>query len=81
MTSVSAFASARNLTTTSRWRWFAIGLWITVAVMAFMMIGSTANRSWLLLILIGVIPPAMLLWLWNEDGPSLLGTLRTGKDR
>jgi hypothetical protein len=33
-------------------------------------------RSWLLLLVFGVIPPAMLLWLWNKDRPLLMGSLR-----
>jgi hypothetical protein len=65
----------------SRWRFLAIGLWVALACITFVWVGSVAARSWLLLVVGGVIPPAMLLWLWNEDGPQLLGTLRPGTGR
>ena len=60
-----------------RWRYSLIGLWVVLSCFAFVWIGSVAVRSWLLLLVGGVIPPAMLLWLWNEDGPQLIGSLRS----
>lgn len=59
-----------------QWRMLAIGTWVALACLTFIWIGSLAAHSWLLLLVSGVIPPAMLLWLWNEDQPQLLGTLR-----
>ena len=59
-----------------RWRWFLIGVWIALTCITFIAIGSMAARSWLLLVAFGAIPPAMLLWLWNEDRPLLIGSLR-----
>ena len=59
-----------------RWRWSLIGVWIALACITFIAIGSMAARSWLLLVVFGTIPPAMLLWLWNEDRPLLMGSLR-----
>lgn len=59
-----------------RWRWSLIGVWIALACITFIAIGSMAARSWLLLLVFGAIPPAMLLWLWNEDRPLLMGSLR-----
>ena len=59
-----------------RWRWSLIGVWIALSCITFMAIGSTAARSWLLLLVFCAIPPAMLLWLWNEDRPLLIGSLR-----
>jgi len=58
-----------------RWRWSLIGIWIALAFITFIAIGSMAARSWLLLVVFGAIPPAMLLWLWNEDRPLLIGSL------
>ena len=58
------------------WRWSAIVLWLAVSGIAFAAIDSMAARSWLLLLVTGVVPPAMLLWLWNEDQPLLIGSLR-----
>jgi len=42
----------------------------------FAAIDSMTTRSWLLVFVFGVTPPAMLLWLWNEDRPLLMGSLR-----
>lgn len=64
-----------------RWRFYLIGLWVALSCLTFVWIGSVAVRSWLLLLVGGVIPPAMLLWLWNEDGPQLIGSLRSGSRR
>ena len=63
-------------TSAQRWRWSLIGVWIALACITFIAIGSMAARSWLLLVVFGTIPPAMLLWLWNEDRPLLIGSLR-----
>lgn len=59
----------------SRWRWSLIGVWFALTSITFIAIDSTAARSWLLLLVFGVVPPAMLLWLWNEDRPLLIGSL------
>jgi hypothetical protein len=58
-----------------QWRWSLIGVWIALTCLTFIVIDSMADRSWLLAVF-GVIPPAMLLWLWNEDRPLLIGSLR-----
>lgn len=58
-----------------QWRILVIAAWLTLVCITFVWIGSLAARSWLLLLVAGVIPPAMLLWLWNEDRPQLLGAL------
>ena len=59
-----------------RWRWSLIGVWFALTCMTFIALGSWAARSWLLLLVFGLLPPAMLLWLWNEDRPLLIGSLR-----
>lgn len=64
-----------------RWRLLLIGIWVALACIAFVRIGGVAGSSWLLPLVAGVIPPAMLLWQWNEDGPQLIGTLGTGPRR
>jgi hypothetical protein len=65
----------------ARWRAVLIAIWMTLACAAFVSIGSVAARSWLLLLVSGVIPPAMLVWLWNEDQPQLIGSLRPAPKR
>lgn len=60
-----------------RWRWSLIGVWFALTLMTFIGIDSMPPRTWLLLLVGGVIPPAMMLWLWNEDRPLLMGSLRS----
>lgn len=62
-----------------RWRWFLIAVWIAVCSVSFVAIDSLTARSWLLLVALIIVPPLMLLWLWNEDRPMLLGSLRGPK--
>lgn len=64
-----------------RWRWSLIGVWLALACLTFIAINSMAPRSWLLLVVFGVIPPAMVLWLWNEDRPLLIGSLHRRQKR
>lgn len=59
-----------------QWRWSVIALWIAVTCITFAAIDSMAVRSWLLLLMAAVTPPAMLLWFWNEDRPVPIGALR-----
>ena len=58
-----------------QWRWSLIGAWLALTCITFLAIESLAIRSWLLLVVFGIIPPAMLLWAWNEDRPLLIGSL------
>ena len=58
-----------------RWRWSVIGVWLAVTGVIFIGIDSMAVRSWLLLLVFGFIPPAMLLWAWNDDRPLPIGSL------
>ena len=62
-----------------RWRWSLIGIWMALACLAFLVFGSVTPRSGWLLLVFGIVPPLMLLWLWNEDRPLIMGTLRPGK--
>lgn len=64
-----------------QWRWSLIAVWIAAAGITFAAIDSMAARSWLLLLVSAVIPPAMLLWLWNEDRPLLIGSLQERQPR
>ena len=60
---------------TPRWRWFLIGIWFAVTCASFIAIDNVATRSWLLLMVFAFVPPTMLLWLWSEDRPLLIGSL------
>jgi hypothetical protein len=56
-----------------RWRLSLIAVWLIVALVAFVMLGSISLRGISLLVVLGLIPPVMLVWLWNDDGPMMIG--------
>ena len=64
-----------------RWRILVIATWLALTCITFVYVGTVAARNWWLLVVSGAIPPAMLLWLWNDDRPQLLGTLRESGGR
>lgn len=66
---------------TLQWRWSLISLWVALSCVTFAAIDSMAARSWLVLLVSGVIPPAMLLWLWNDEQPVLIGSLHRRQKR
>ena len=59
-----------------RWRWSLIGLWLFLTCVTFIGMETLTARAWAVLFLVGLIPPLMLVWFWNEDRPLLLGSLR-----
>ena len=65
----------------SQWRRTAICIWLAASCFTFIGIDSMAVRSWLLLLVCGVIPPAMLLWAWNEDRPLPIESLSARRER
>ena len=58
-----------------RWRWSLIGVWLALTCITFIASDSLVVRNWLLLLVFGLIPPAMLRWVWNEDRPVPSGSL------
>ena len=64
-----------------RWRWSLIGVWLALTCVTFIAIDSMVIRSWLLLLVVGVIPPLMLLWSWNEDRPLPIESLSGRRKR
>jgi hypothetical protein len=55
--------------------------WIGLLLVAFALVDISTVRSWLTLIVLAVVPPLMLLWLWNDDKPVILGALGDGHRR
>jgi hypothetical protein len=50
-------------------RWSLCGLWFSVTLLTFMLIPASSVRSWLYMMAIAIVPPFVLLSLWN-DGPT-----------
>ena len=63
-----------------QWRGWLINAWVAVTCITFVVIDNGELRSWLLLLVFGLIPPAMLMWLWNEDQPRPIESLRVGRE-
>src|SRR5687768_16092796 len=59
-----------------RWPWPLIGIWVALAFVSFFVVEMTTMRSWPLLLVAVTIPPAMLLWLWNEERRLRLALVR-----
>jgi hypothetical protein len=59
-----------------RWRRSVIGIWVALAGIALFVMGMSV-RNVSVFFAAGVVPPVMLLWLWNEDQPMLLGSLNS----
>jgi hypothetical protein len=55
-----------------------MGSWIVAATAAFLAVGSTTPRSWVLLVVFALVPPTMIAWLSNQDGP-MIGRGSAGK--
>ena len=60
----------------SAWRRCLIGSWFALTCVTFVVIGNADMRSWLMLLVFGLIPPAMLVWFWNENRPLPVAFLR-----
>ena len=58
------------------WRRSLITGWQLLTLITFLVIDNAELRSWLLLLAFGIIPPALLTWLWNEDRPLPMESLR-----
>jgi hypothetical protein len=59
-----------------QWHWYLIASWIAGAALVFIGVGGWTERSWLLLCVIAALPPAMMLWFWNEDRPLIMERIR-----
>jgi hypothetical protein len=61
-----------------RWRRWVIVTWAVLACIGLFVMGLTP-RTVSFFVVCGVVPPAMLLWLWNEDRPLVMGSLSPRK--
>jgi hypothetical protein len=63
-------------------RWSLSVLWASIALFAFMSLGTTSLASWVVLGVTGLIPPIVLLGLWNEGPPPTIAeVIRATEDR
>jgi len=60
----------------ARWHWLLVGVWFAVTSLAFVAVESPIARSWLLLIVFGVVPAAAWLWLFTDHQPQLARAVR-----
>lgn len=50
-------------------RWSLCGLWLSIALLTFLFLDPSSARSWLTLAAVSVIPPVILLRVWNDRPP------------
>ena len=63
-------------------RWSLSALWLSSALLIFMVIGSSSLVSWMALVVAAVIPPVVFLSLWNDGPPPTIAeVLRATEDR
>ena len=61
--------------TALRLRWSLIAVWVACTCIAFVVIDDMTARSLMRFLVFAVVPPTMLLWLWNENRPLVIGSL------
>jgi hypothetical protein len=49
--------------------WWISAVWVSLTLLVALVADASSVRSWMLVTIVGVIPPLVLLKLWN-NGPS-----------
>lgn len=63
-------------------RWLLCALWVGLALLTFSFSEAPSPRMWLVLFAGAVIPPMILLRIWNEGPePTVAEILRRTEDR
>lgn len=50
-------------------RWLLCALWLVLALLAFVVVDASTLRGWVAVTVMGLIPPAILLRIWNQGPP------------
>jgi hypothetical protein len=56
-------------------RWLLCALWIAILFLAFTFTDATSIRNWLYLAVGMVIPPAVMMTIWNDGPPQTVAEL------
>jgi hypothetical protein len=57
-------------------------VWLSLTILMAFMLGAASVQSWLLVAMVGVIPVAVLLRLWNDGPPPTVAeVLHTTESR
>jgi len=63
-------------------RWSLCALWAALSLLVFMALDGSSLRSWIALIVTGMVPPAVFIGLWSEGPPPTIAeVLRATEDR
>jgi hypothetical protein len=63
-------------------RWSLCALWAALSLLVFMALDASSLRSWIALIVTGMVPPVVFIGLWNEGPPPTIAeVLRATEDR
>jgi len=61
-------------------RWQISICWIAVALLTFFTVDPSSFRSWLYLMTVALVPPIVLLGLWQDNpGQTIAEVMREGR--
>jgi hypothetical protein len=60
-------------------RWVLSACWIAIVAIAFFVSDASSTRSWLLLLTVAFVPPAVLVRLWPERPQQTVDDVMHGR--
>jgi hypothetical protein len=64
--------------TSPQTRWVIAACWIVAALIGFFAIDASSARSWLYLLTVAFVPPAILFGLWHDDRSQSVADIMHG---
>ena len=52
--------------------WWISAAWVSLSLLLALVADASSVRSWMLVTIVGVIPPLVLLKLWNDGPPPTI---------
>jgi hypothetical protein len=55
--------------------WWISAAWVSLSLLLALVADASSVRSWMLVTIVGVVPPLVLLKLWNGPPPTIAEVL------
>jgi hypothetical protein len=52
--------------------WWISAAWVSLSLLLALVADASSVRSWMLVTIVGVVPPLVLLKLWNDGPPPTI---------
>ena len=52
--------------------WWISAVWVSLSLLLALVADASSVRSWMLVTIVGVVPPLVLLKLWNDGPPPTI---------